>query len=546
MSVVLANLVPVSTRRVAGLAEDRGRDMTSTEAGGPKASAAGSDLRVFAYTVTEKAEIYLAVVEALMIARERFRLQLRPSEVLRELHLDGHEFRLDGKDFTVDDVGTALEQLAAWGNVSRFYDSAAPETLAEFYGKRYLYQLTQSGWAAHEGVRAVQRAGLAASGRLSGVLLPAIVERLEALRTAGEEDPADGARLYSLCMDLFAVFSELADNSARYMSDLAVAVSDLAGDDDRFLTYKRAVFAYLNDFVARFAEVLPRIQALVGELASAMPELLAAAASTDVAPTPVGTDEGPLVMLQERWAGVAGWFLPDGERQPVADSLRVAMLEALNRILVAVGRLNERHLRRASREADFVQLAHWFAASADQAAHELWDQTFGLWGARHFVQLAGDEEVDRRRSFWEAEPAAVAPRLRATGRRGVPGRPGTGADYRAVKLAKVAALRALRTQAAAAAERLAACTPTRLSELRRLDRQEFAQFLELVGAALASPARADGTRSAVTPTVRVTLRPVVPATRARVWTASGTLRCPDHLLSIALTERLPQNREALG
>jgi uncharacterized protein (TIGR02677 family) len=486
-----------------------------------------ADLRVFSYAVADKAGLYLDVVEALMVARERFRLQLRPAEVVRELHLAG-------RDRGIDDVSPALEQLCVWGNVSRFYDSTAPETLAEFYGKRFLYQLTQPGWAAHEGVRAVQRTGLAASGRLSGVLLPAVVERLEALLAAGAEDPVDGPRVYSLCMDLFAVFSELADNSARYMSDLAVQVSDLAGDDDRFLAYKRAVFAYLNDFVARFTEILPRIQSLVASLGAGVDRLLAAAASSDVAPTLAGADEGPLAELQDRWSGVVGWFLPAADRPPVADSLRLAMLEALNRILLAVGRLNERHLRRASREADFVQLAHWFAAPGLGDPHLLWDRAFGLWGARHFTQLAGDEEVERRRSFWEAEPVDVAPRLRATGRRAPPGRPGTGADYRAVKLTRIAALRALHAQAAAAVERLAACTPIRLSDLRLLDRQEFAQLLGMIDAALASRPRPDGSRVAATPMVTVTLRPVLPAVWARIRTPAGTLGCPDQVLSVAL------------
>lgn len=488
-------------------------------------------LRVFSYAVADKAPLYLDIVEALAAARERFRLQLRPNEVVHELHQAG-------LDRTADEVALALEQLVEWGNVAHFYDSAAPETLAEFYGKRFLYQLTPPGWEAHEGVRAVQRTGLAESGRLSGVLLQAILERLEALRAASKEVPLDGARLYVLCIDTFNVFAELAANSARYMSDLAQQVSDVADTDERFLAYKRAVFAYLNDFIARFTDSLPQIQALARHLDGEIDPILRAAASSDEAPTLEGTDEGPLADLRARWSGVVGWFLADGDRAPVADSLRLAMLDALNRILLAVGRLNERHLRRASREADFVQLARWFAGlgatGPDQdQAHLLWDQAFGLWGARHFTQLAGDEEVERRRSFWDAEPVDVAPRLRATGRKPAVGRPGTGADYRATKLAKVAALRAARAQAAAALGRLAARTPARLSDLGILDRHEFAQFLALVDAALTSRPGADGSRRATTPLVSVSLRPVTPPAWVSVRTTTGTLRCPDHTLWVS-------------
>ena len=487
--------------------------------------------------VADKCDLYVDIVEALMLARERFRLQLRPSELARDLHLAGLEY-------PVGEVSAALEQLAAWGNVSHFYDSAAPETLAEFYSKRYLYQLTQPGWTAHEGVRQVRNSGLAASGRLSGVLLPAIVERLEALRVAGAELPPDGARLLSLFTDLFAVFAEFADNSARYMSDLSVQVSDLAADDDRFLAYKQAVLAYLNDFVARFSETLPRIQGLVSALEVNAGAMLESAAESDTAPTLTGVNHSPLDDLRQKWSGVTGWFLAAQEQAPVADSLRFAMLEALNRILMAVGRLNERHLRRASREADFLQLARWFSTLDDAGAHALWDRAFGLWGARHYLQTAGDEEVERRRSFWEAEPADLAPRLRASGRRAQPGRPGTGADYRAVKLARVAAMRALHAQAAAAIGRLAGCTPTRLSDLRVLDHHEFAQFLTLVDAALSARPQPDGVRSATTPMVGVSLHPLPGGRRATIRTGAGALNCPDQLLSIALVEQ--GAKQALG
>ena len=509
-------------------------------------AAHNSDLEVFAYAIAEKGEQYVAVVEALVASRERFRLQLRPSEVAAEL-------RSGGNDLDQSQVSVLLEQLAGWGNVSRFYDSAAPETLAEFYNKRYLYQLTPRGSAAHDGVRAAQRAGLAAGGRLSGVLLPGILERLEAIRVAAAESEPDAGRLYSLFVDLFGSFGELAENSARYMSDLAVQVSDLTSDDERFLSYKQAVFAYLSDFMARFDEILPPVQALVVALEPGIAALLELASGADIAPTLAGTDEGPLANLRQRWAGVVGWFLPDSatesggmrDRLPVAESLKLAMLEAINRILMAVTRLNEQHFRRASREADFVQLARWFAAIDDpsaepggvgSSAHLLWDYAFGLWGARHFSDAAGDEEVERRRSFWDAEPAQIAPRLRASGRRAGPGRFAKASDYRAVKLARVALVRRLYAQALAATTRLAGRTPARLSDLGPLDPEEFDQFLLLLDAALGARPAPDGARAAVTPLVAVVLRTVDDAGETELRTPAGTLRCPDYHLEIRLDE----------
>ena len=488
------------------------------------------DLRVFAYAVYEKAEVYLAILDVIVAAKDRFRLQLRPAEIAR--HLTGIE---------EPEVADALDRLESWGNLTRFYDTAAPETLAEFYSKRFLYQLTPAGAAAHEGVRAVRASGLASSGRLSAVLLPAIIERLHAIK-AEAVDPegagADPAKLYTLLVDLFGGFAELADNASRYMTDLAVETSIIAGDDDSFASYKKAVLAYLNEFVARLTDLVPRVAALITDLDPAMPSLLVVAAAADLAPSRDGNDEGPLRSFELRWAGVRDWFVPRHDEQPVAESLRVAMLDALSRILFAVSQLNERHLRRVSREADFTQLARWFAAAAcDDEAAGLWDVAFGLYPARHFTDLAGDEEIDRNKSFWDADPAEIAPRLRASGKRSGPGRPGRESDYGATKRARLAELRAQQRQAQAAAQRLSKRTPARLSHLAELDPVEFAQFLAVVDAALSVPPDSDGSRQAATPLVHVTLRPTNDGVSAQVRTATGTLTMPDHMLEIGLARR---------
>lgn len=488
------------------------------------------DLRVFAYAIYEKSELYLAILDVIVAAKERFRLQLRPAEITRHLT-------------SVDEpeVAEALDRLEGWGNLTRFYDTAAPETLAEFYSKRFLYQLTPAGAAAHEGVRAVRASGLASAGRLSAVLLPAIIERLQAIK-AEVDDPAeavpDPAKLYTLLVDLFGGFAELADNASRYMTDLAVETSIIAGDDESFASYKKAVLAYLNEFVARLTDLVPRVAALIIDLDSAMPSLLASAAAADVAPSRDGNDEGPLRSFELRWAGVRDWFVPRHDEQPVAESLRAAMLDALSRILFAVSQLNERHLRRVSREADFTQLARWFAqASIDDEAAALWDVAFGLYPARHFTDLAGNEEINRNKSFWDSEPATIAPRLRASGKRSGPGRPGREADYGATKRSRLAQLRAQHRQAEIAAQRLSQQTPARLSDLAELDPAEFAQFLAVVDAALAAPPRPDGSRQAVTPLVNVTLRPTNDGVSAQVRAATGTLTMPDHVLEIGLARR---------
>ena len=497
----------------------------------------GDALRVFSYAVAEKADVYVAIVDALIVAKERFQLQVRPVELIRQL-AELPDPTAAGSVPTVEDVTAALESLYDWGNVSRFYDPAAPETLDQFYAKRFLYQLTEAGVAAHEGIRAVRRVGLN-TGRLSGVLLPAIAEGLRAIQTEAAQPAPDPARLYGSFIGLFNSFKELADNAARYMDALSVEMAGITTDDESFLAYKRAVFTYLTEFVARLTQTVPEVVSLITALDPQSAELIETAATADEAPTlDDKEDDGVRRSFTERWSGVRDWFVntrPD--EASIADSLRIAMLDAINRILAALDRLHERHLRRVTREADFTQLARWFATMDDGDAALLWDHAFGLWRPRHFAELAGDEEEDRNRSFWQATPAEVAPRLRTSGARAGTGRPAKAASYRDTKSAGLAGVREAHRQAERALARLADRAPLRLSDLGRVDPHEFAALLTVVDAALAAAPDRDGIRTASTALVAVTLRPLSEPGTAEIVTPAGRLRCADCVLDVTLTGR---------
>jgi len=508
-------------------------DPSDTPAASPLAdvpATADARLRVFAYAVADKADVYLAIIDAMAAATERFRLQQRPREIRRDLADAG--LLLEEAE-----LSAALDQLWSWGNLARLFDPTSAETLSEFYGRRYLYQVTAVGVAAHEGVQRVRAVGLDAGGRLSRVLLPRVHERLEAVSRAVADD--DPGRLYASLLDLFATCAELASNAGRYMNDLAVETSTVAADDASFSGYKHAVLAYLDEFVAGMADWVPRIDALLRDLAPAAPHFLAVAATVDAAPTADGTiDDGPLDSLRQRWRGVHDWFVGSADDPPVAAHLRSAMLEAINRILFAVERLQERTLRRVSREADLMTLAGWFAAEPDDP-DSLWDVAFGLYSARHFVNHAGDELYDHRRSLWEAEPAEIAPRLRTVGTRAAPGRPGNRADYSLAKAERLAAVRRAEAQARAVTDGLADRTPALLSDLGKLDVGDLDRLLELIDAALAARPAASGERRASLPGVEVLLRPVAGGARAFLVTPSGTLDCPDHELELRLLTPTP-------
>lgn len=475
-------------------------------------------LGVLEYTTAPNAELYVAVMDAALDARDRFRLQLRPADIATALNVDR------------DTAAAALTYLASKNALHRTYDASEAETLNEFYKGAFLYQLTPAGVAAQKGVREVLATRMATAGRLSAGLLPRIFDALSAIRADAADH--DDSRLLADFTNLFAIFDELADSAATYLRELDAEIGDLAADSDRLSTYKAAVLTYLQRFNRELTLWAPQIVDAITALEDNAPALLSAAAKLDAAPRPDGTlDDGPIERLTARWEGTVAWFCPRNGRPATADYVSSAMIAAINRVLGAISRLHERRLRRVSREADFTQLSVWFANLPEEEAHGLWDAATGLWGARHFSDLAGDESLDRRRSFWEAGQAELPPRVRRAVRRGGPGRTAKRSDFSAVKAQARQRAKEAAEQAAAARERLAARTPVRLSDIGSLDPAEFGAFLDVLGAALAENVR-DGVRTAVLPGATITLRTAGDTRRAQVRTAHGTFNGPDDIVEI--------------
>lgn len=475
-------------------------------------------LGVLEYTTAPNAELYVAVMDTALDARDRFRLQLRPADIATTLGIDR------------DLAAAALNYLSSKNALHRTYDASEAETLNEFYKGAFLYQLTPAGVAAQKGVREVLATRMATAGRLSAGLLPRIFDALAAIRA--DADEVDDSRLLADFTNLFAIFDELADSAATYLRELDAEIGELAADSERLAAYKAAVLTYLQRFNRELNLWAPRIVDAITAIESDAAALLTAAAKLDAAPRPDGTmDDGPIERLTGRWEGTVSWFCPRNGRPATADYVSSAMIAAINRVLGAISRLHERRLRRVSREADFTQLAIWFAGLPADAAHELWDATTGLWGARHFNDLAGDESVDRRRSFWDAGQAELPPRVRTAVRRGSPGRPAKRSDFSVVKEQARARAKEAAEQANAARERLAARTPVRLSDLGRLDRDEFGAFLDVLAAALGEHAR-DGVRTAVLPGATIRIGAAGDARRATVLTAQGAFSGPDDVVEI--------------
>lgn len=502
---------------------------------------ATDQLTVFAYLTAEKAERYRQVMRAFLQVKQRFVLHLRPDDVVAALHREGLSADRDG-------VQTVLAQLVEWGNLRADPDTAEVATVEEFYRARFLYQLTVEGEAAERAVAHFEEL-LVVPGELQTSALADIQELLGELRGLARTDDPDPGKVHRSLTTLTARFEELTDRARTFITGLQRTV-DLHGIDlDAFLAYKDRLVEYLERFIGDLVIAQSRVAALLADIDRAgAARLLALAADRDLADRLEVTDEDrdtAHARWDDRWAGLASWFVaPAGDRAQ-ADVLRERARRAIPALLQAVAQINERRVSRTDRPADLRTLARWFAQCETEAdAHRLWRAAFGLSPARHLkvdadtLDARADDPVPATTSWLDAPPLQVSPQLRRTGQYVRRGRPATIVDRSAEKALLAQQAEQEAAELAAARAQLVTDGTVRLSELGDLDRSAFGLFLDLLGEAL-SAGPMDAT--AAGRTVRVTsadggleiqLTPTDDAADATIATADGWLTGPDHHVAI--------------
>jgi uncharacterized protein (TIGR02677 family) len=488
--------------------------------------------------------LYRRFTAAFTAAKQRFVVHLRPDDLAEDL-----------PGLAAEEISDALGQLVQWGNLRADPDTGRVATVDDFNRPRYLYQLTAAGEAAEIALAAFD-AALGRRGELQAVALEDIRVRLHSLRDLAREEQPDVAVVHSLLRELTALLEGLAANASAFMSSLQRTIDLQDIDEAAFLAYKDRLLGYLDRFIGELVVKSADIAHTLREVDELAPgRLLAAAAereAVDAVPEP-GDDTDPAVRAalrwRARWAGLHAWFVGDRAHPSQAALLRQRARAAIPALLATVGALQDRHAGRSDRSADFRALARWFAqAPSDADAHRLWRAAFGLTPARHLtVDPATVAEWERRQlpgtTPWRAAPPLeISPRLRATGQHQRRGAPARIRDRRHAREALAEQLAAESTGLAAIRARLATGVPVRLSALGPLERGEFDLLLALLGEALAAgPPGAGGDLRAATAdgSLQIVLVPARAGERAEIVTPDGTLRGPDHLVTIVDRTRVP-------
>ncbi len=440
-------------------------------------------VRALSFATAQKAGTYRAVLAAFAESRVRYVPSLRAHEVLDLLERSPFATDLEGGD----GLDTILGQLKDWELLRRTEDNAPVHTKAEYLSRREIWQITETGLAAHEAVVRVD-AALARTGSLQKVLLADIAADLTYLRglAGAVGDPSVGTSAASVFGRLDAAFTNMTDNAARFIANLDELTSAADIDRERFLLAKTRIVEYVTDFVRELQTKAPAIGAIATGLAEDDVRRLAeaAAAETELAG---GLREGEdpvaarIAEIEASWAGLRVWFVGSRSEPARYRALEGQAQTAIASLIRVLERIWEASRGRIPRAADFMALARWFAALDDaDDAHRLWRTAFGLSGTRHFTLAVPDPELVRGRPSWlDVPPVHVAPRLRAVGRASSAGRFGPATDRSRERALIAEQERVRRERRAIALARFVDQGAFRLSELGVVSDDELDALLEL-------------------------------------------------------------------
>ncbi|MGJ3241655.1 MAG: TIGR02677 family protein [Opitutales bacterium] len=446
--------------------------------------------RTFAHLQADKAELYRAILELFVAEKEHFTIALRPGEILDALRRRDHGLFSEP---SLDEIESALGQLADWGNLEATPDQQDATTVEDFYRVKFLYQLSHAGEAAEHAL-AVFDEHLRRPGELQTAALHEIIELLEVVRTMADGDAPDPAKAHHHLRTLSERFAELTSRAQTFIRGVQRTVDLHEMNLEAFLAYKEKLIEYLERFLRELIVATNRIvHILLSVEGGGLDALLRAAAdretvdALDRSPETVAAAEA---RWRERWQGLRRWFVNEtGPSQ--AELLRSRARSAIPALLATVSNLNDRRTRRTDRAADCLALARLFArAATEDDAHRLWRSAFGLHASRHLridpeTLDARDQHREGPRTSWlEGVPLQISPRLRKSGRVAARGGARSIVDRRREREALERLAAEESRQIEAAREQLVRDRPLRLSEMQTLGPHAFDLFLDLLGEAL--------------------------------------------------------------
>ena len=475
---------------------------------------------VLKYAVVEGAERYRRIMRALYLEHRHFGLRLRPEAVgarVRELF----DLELDAGA-----VSSALDQLHAWGAVSREFDTSLARTARELRRNRYTYAITQAAERVEALLEALDQLADTV-GALEGSRLPAIRDALRRIAQLLEAEQPDGRELRAQVERLTGEIERLHAGASDFMSRLNVVIARSEQiDEEEFGACKSLLIEHMQGFRRELRRHQPEIADAVREVdrlgAARMAALVVAAQELPSLPglTPEELAARRHRDLLEQWAGVRSWFLDDGAAASPWAALGDKVVEAIRAILDIAERIIDRRTKRADRARACERLARLvYDAGSDEEATAIVRAALAFSSPRHVGVPEHDPDAvasPGQTSWLDAPPAPVTAHLRRPGAR-TPGA-GRGAPIADTRKARDRALERARRERAelgALLERFGGLGRVSLSDLHTVNEAELRHLLHWIGRAFETPRDAAGARGADSSDGRAPDRPSAPATRTR-------------------------------
>ena len=457
------------------------------------------DWQCFSYLTAERSITYRAIIDVFAAAKAEFSLHLRPAEIRTALGWQSLSLEMDELD-------SALQQLEAWGNLQSYQDKADVASLADYYRKSLLYQLTAAGEAAHASTLTFAER-LAQQAKLDARALERIADgagQLERLiqQLRVQPDSIDSmlvlTTLRSLCQDA----DELTSRAQSFFRWLHEQTESDRNDLQAFLAYKERLIDYLQQFVGELIttgnEIATRLNRISKDEYTQLAQLTAVEEiglprAGEEAEHPTRIRESAL-RWRQRLVGLCGWFSRQGTRPAQLEQLRAAARAAIPRLIQLAGQMNDQQSGRSDRVADLRTLAtHFLRCRNDAEAHQLFRAAFALSPCRHLrIDLPTIEDRDQNpiktsERWVDARPVEFSPQLRKSGRQ-----PGAAPHRRIVDRSeqRAAAKRRLQMETGkkdSSRETLIALGKRKLSQIGELDHDAFHLLLELIELANAHP-----------------------------------------------------------
>ena len=327
-----------------------------------------------------------------------FFAEFTPDDVIARL-AESNGSQLDhGPPFDPETMADRLESLRRWGNLTVSSSIGNPASLADYYRRRNRYLITREGQEVFdltEGVLTrVDEVRDVQSGRLRDLhrALRSLIDLARSgLVDVPPSDVADSVRAVFDPHDAFTTeitqfFAAINQWQSRY---------DLEADQLRF--FAEVLVGYVSEQLAdiersarpiarALAELEPMLDEIVGLLTSGLAARVDEIGLADR--ITVGRISGA---DRSDWLHLSAWFSPRGLGRSRLDDLTRQAVAAVRTLTVNLTRLSGIGMGSASRRADFVRLARFFAdAPSVDEAHDLAAAAFGLGSARHQGVLPTD------------------------------------------------------------------------------------------------------------------------------------------------------------